>query len=422
MSIDHARNQPAAIQTQINAVFASLELSRSKWVVTSISPGAGEKMSRRTVKGGDLAALWDLLQSIEAKARARTGASTPYNIIVIHEAGLDGFWLHRALEARGCQSYVVDAASIAAPRRKRRKKTDRLDGEALLRALLAFMRGEPRVCSMVHVPSPLLEDERRACRERNELLKERVTHVNRIKGLLYAQGVSGFQPLNRDRRRRLELLQTGDGRALEPNLKRQLARILDRLELVIDQIGEVEKARNERLGLAQMRKAAAKAAARLKGKLEGEEKAIDEAAAPAAGEARTVEVAQMLFKLRGIAEEISSGLSTEGLARDFHNRRQAGAYSGLAPTPWRSGEIDHEQGVSKAGNPRLRTMMIQLAWLWPKHQPDTELSRWYVRRLAEARGRHAKQRLVVALARKLFVALWKYTAFGEPIQGAIMKA
>jgi transposase len=425
MSIDHARTQTAAIQTQINAVFASLELSRSKWVVTSISPGAGEKMSRHAVKGGDFPALWSLLQAIEAKARARTGASTPYRIIVMQEAGLDGFWLHRALEAKGCQSYVVDAASIAAPRRKRHKKTDRLDGEALLRALLAYMRGEPRVCSMVHVPTPQLEDERRAFRERKELVAERIMHVNRIKGLLYAQGVAGFEPLNRDRRLRLEQLQTGDGRPLELHLKAQLVRMLDRLETVIAQIGEVEKARDARLGLKlkpKRKKAAAKAASFPESASAVEEKAIDEAAAPAAGESRAVGVARRLFELRGIGADFASGLSSEGLAREFDNRRQVGSYSGLVSTPWRSGQIDHEQGVSKAGNPRLRTLMIQLAWLWPKHQPDTELSRWYVGRLAKAQGRHAKQRLVVALARKLIVALWKYVAFGELIEGAVMKA
>jgi transposase len=423
MTIDHARMEPAAIRTQINAVFASLELSRSKWVVTSISPGAGEKMSRHVVEGGNLFALCERLEAVEAKARARMGSQKPYEIIVMQEAGLDGFWLHRALQAKGYTSHVVDAASIAAPRRKRKKKTDRLDGEALLRALLAWARGEPRVCSMVRAPSPQEEDIRRACRERKELIQERIVHVNRIKGLLFAQGIGDYQPLRRDRRQRLEQLRTGDGHALEPNLKQELNRILARLELLLDQIAEVEKARDERLGVEPKRKAAKKAKLPLQPACETNQGAIDEArAAPAAQAAGAVGVAQKLVKLNGIGVEFGSVLATEGLARDFRNRRQAGSFAGLTPTPWKSGQVDHEQGVSKSGNPRLRTTMIQLAWLWPKHQPDTALARWYKEKLANAQGRKAKQRLVVALARKLFIALWKYVAFGELIEGAVMKA
>jgi transposase len=424
MSIDHVRTETAAIKTQINAVFASLELSRSKWVVTSISPGAGEKMSRHVVEGGDLSALCDRLEAVEAKARARTGSQKRYEIIVMQEAGLDGFWLHRALQDKGYTSHVVDAASIAAPRRKRKKKTDRLDGEALLRALLAWSRGEPRVCSMVRPPTPEQEDVRRACRERKELVKERIVHVNRIKGLLFAQGIGDYEPLRRDRRRRLEPLRTGDGRALEPNLKKQLNRMLDRLELLLDQLAEVEQARDERVGLAPKRKkAAAKAAPTAQPACAASQGAIDEGtAAPAATTTRTVGVAQMLIKVGGIGAEFTSVLSTEGLERDFRNRRQAGSFAGLASTPWISGQLDHEQGVSKAGNPRLRTTMIQLAWLWPTHQPHSALTRWYQDKLAHASGRGAKQKLVVALARKLFIALWRYTAFGEPIEGAIMKA
>jgi transposase len=145
-------------------------------------------------------------------------------------------------------------------------------------------------------------------------------------------------------------------------------------------------------------------------------------AAPAAGTTRTVGVARMLIKVGGIGAEFTSVLSTEGLERDFRNRRQAGSFAGLTSTPWISGQLDHEQGVSKAGNPRLRTTMIQLAWLWPTHQPNSALTRWYQDKLAHASGRGAKQKLIVALARKLFIALWRYTAFGEPIEGAIMKA
>jgi transposase len=409
MVIDHACTETAAIRTQLNAVFASLELSRSKWVVTSISPGAGEKMSRHVVEAGDFAALWQRLECLEARARARMGRRESYRVIVMQEAGLDGFWLHRALEAKGCVSYVVDAASIAAPRRKKKKKTDRLDGEALLRALLAYARGEPRVCSMVRPPTPQQEDERRACRERKELVRERIAHVNRIKGLLFSQGVGDYEPLRGDRRERLLQLRTGDGRALEPCLKRQLGRMLDRLELVLQQIGEIEKARDERLQTGRPTGAEA-------------EKACDKAAAGPAPTSETVGLAQAVMKLRGIGPEFASVLASEGLGRDFRNRRQAASYAGLTPTPWISGEIDNEQGVSKAGNPRLRTTMIQLAWLWPTHQPETALARWYRTKLARAQGRGAKQRLVVALARKLFVALWKYVAFGETIEGAVMKA
>jgi transposase len=391
-----------------------LELSRSTWVVTSISPGAGEKMSRHVVKAGDLAALLARFEGLEARARARTGVEERYKIIVMQEAGLDGFWLHRALTAHGVVSHVVDAASIATPRRGKRKKTDRLDGEALLRALLAHARGEPRVCSMVRPPSPQEEDERRACRERKELVKERVSYVNRIKGLLFSQGIGDYEPLRRDRRERLAQLRTGDGRALEPHLSRQLTRLLDRLELVVGHIAEVERARDERLQQGRSQE----------GKPSGAlpEKAAGGEAQMAAGVSKIVSVAQKLAQMRGIGGEFASVLASEGLVRDFQNRRQAGSYAGLTPTPWKSGQIDHDQGVSKAGNPRLRTAMIQLAWLWPKHQPDSTQTRWYRAKLAAVHGRGAKQRLIVALARKLLVALWKYVAFGEVIEGALMKA
>lgn len=421
MSADHTGEEAAAIRTQISAVFASLELSRSQWVVTSLSPGCGEKMSRHSVAAGNVEELFHRLEEIERKARARTGSSTPYRFITIHEAGLDGFWLHRALEQRGVESYVVDAASIAAPRQARRRKTDRLDGEALLRALLAYKRGEPRVCSMVRAPTPESEDERRACRERKELIEERVRHVNRIKGLLYSQGVGGYEPLRRDRRARLEALRTGDGRELGAHLKAQIGRELDRLELLLEQVAEVEKARDQRIGATSQGKSKSRAKATTAVATEREGLG-GEMAETAAGTGPAVGPAAMLLKLRGIGPEFAATLASEGLGRHFDNRRQVGSYAGLAPTPWRSGSIDHEQGVSKAGNPRLRTAMIQVAWLWIHHQPDTALTRWYYDKLAGARGKNVKKRTIVALARKLLIALWKYVAFGEAVEGAVMKA
>src|SRR5918995_2014380 len=220
---------PTAVRTDLGAIFVSLELSRSTWLITSLSPGGGEKMSKHQVRGGDIAALLARFAELKAKALARTGKSFP--LVVIQEAGLDGFWIHRALVGEGIESHVVDPASIATSRRRRRAKTDRIDGEALVRTLLAHQRGEPRVCAMVRVPTPEEEDRRRISRERKALLNERISHVNGIKGLLFGQGVSGYEPLRRDRRKQLEALQTGDGRPLPAYLKAQVSREFDRLEL-----------------------------------------------------------------------------------------------------------------------------------------------------------------------------------------------
>src|SRR5271167_3460506 len=244
MSLD-PHEEPAAIQTHIGAIFISLELSRSKWLITSLVPGGGQRMSKHWVEAGDLAGLLARFWAIRDKVLARTGKSYP--IVVIQEAGLDGFWIHRSLVKEGIESHVVDAASIAVSRRRRRAKTDKIDGEGLLRALLAFKRGEPRVCSMVRVPTPQDEDRRRICRERKTLTAERIRHVNRIKGLLFSQGIGDYEPLRRDRRRALEAARTGDGRALGANMKAQIGRELDRLELLLGQIAAIEAERDAML-------------------------------------------------------------------------------------------------------------------------------------------------------------------------------
>jgi len=385
LSIDRPE-APTAIRTDIGAIFVSMELSRSTWLITSLSPGGGEKMSKHGMAAGDIGALLARFAELRRKAFARTGVSFP--IVVIQEAGLDGFWIDRVLQQEGIESHVVDPASIATSRRRRRAKTDRIDGEALLRALLAHKRGEPRVCAMVKAPTVEEEDRRRLSREREVLIAERISHVNRVKGLLFSQGVSGYEPLRRDRRRRLDALRTGDGRALPTHFKAQIGRELDRLELLLDQIKAVEAERKALL-------------------------AAQPVAAPGP--------AAMLLNIKGIGPECAAVLWLEGLFRHFDNRRQVASYAGLAPTPWQSGSVDREQGVSKAGNPRLRATLIQIAWLWLRHQPQSALALWFKERVTRNGGRFKKS-TIVALARKLLVALWKYVTAGVVIEGAVMKS
>jgi len=296
--------------------------------------------------------------------------------------------VHRLLEANGMESHVVDAASIAVPRRHRRAKTDVIDGETLLRTLMAWKRGEPRVCSIVLPPSADEEDRRRISRERDALLRERIQHTNRIRGLLFSQGISDYNPLRKDRRERLEMIKTGDGRPLPPRLKAQILREIERLEVLLRQIAEVEAERDR---LAKMTRPAV-------------------SGSPVAS----------LARLKGIGPEFASVLYLEGLFRSFGNRRQVAAYAGLVPTPWKSGQINREQGISKAGNPRLRKTLVELAWLWVRHQPDSTLSRWFRERVGAERGR-IRRISIIALARRLLIALWRYVTHGEVPDGAVLK-
>jgi transposase len=380
----------AAAREYDNAIFVALELSRSTWLIAVSLPDS-EKVSKYRVDAADTTALLNLLARLKAQAERR--CSEAVRIVSIHEAGLDGFWVHRLLQANGIESHVVDAASIAVERRKRRAKTDRIDVEKLLRTLMGWARGERKICSMVRSPSPQQEDERRITRERETLIAERIKHVNRIKGLLATQGVFEYEPLRKDRRQRMEELRCWDGRPLPPRLQAELLRELERLELVLGQISKIETERD--LALQQ--------AATVETTSEGNN------------------AGALLVRLRGIGPEIASVLSSEAFFRDFGNRREVAAYAGLTPSPWQSGGIDVEQGISKAGNSRLRRTMIQLAWLWLRNQPGSALSRWFHERVGDRRGK-IRRITIVAVARKLLVSLWRYVAQGVIPAGAELKA
>jgi transposase len=374
-----------AIRDGSTAILISFELSQKNWVVTIRLPGT-ERMSRHGLKAGDLAALTNLLA--RQRARAERVAGVPVRVATIYEAGLDGFWLHRWLCERDIESHVVDAASIAAPRRRRRAKSDGIDGETLLRTLAAWRRREPRVCSMVVPPTPEDEDRRRIVRERDQLIDERTALTNRINGLLVNQGITGYRPLSRDRHARLEAMRTGDGRPLPPNLKAEIVRLLERVEVLLRQLKQVEAARDNLLAEAQK---------------------TDPTSALA-----------MLPTLGAIGPEFAATLGLECFTRSFGNRRQIAAFGGLAPTPWRSGSINHEQGVSGGGQPRLRKKMVEAAWSWLRYQPDSELSRWFRAKVGDAKGR-ARRIAIVALARKLLVALWRFVTQGVVPAGAKRK-
>jgi transposase len=296
--------------------------------------------------------------------------------------------LHRWLTNNGIANYEIDASSIEVNRRARRAKTDRIDLAQLMRSILAYLRGEPRVCSMVRVPTPEDEDRKRRTRERERLLKERTGHSNRIKGLLHGQGIRDAMPLKPSFLSDLERMRTGDERALPPRLREEIRREHERLLLVHQQI----KA------------------------LEAENAAAHHAPAKASVEAKAVQLAQ----LKAVGPQIAQVLANEVFYRDFKNRRQVGSCVGLTDVPYDSGASRRQQGISKAGNHRARTTAIELAWLWLRHQPESELSRWFRERVGTVKGRIRKI-AIVALARKLMVALWRYLETGLVPSGAVMR-
>src|SRR5215216_6617657 len=365
-------------------VYVVFELSKAKWQLGVMTPGS-EKMSRYRIDGGDLAALSGILGRARAKAEL---LGKPVRVLSCYEAGLDGHWLHRWLVTQEVVNHTIDASSMEVSRRARRAKTDRIDLALLMRAFLAYLRGEPRVCSVVRVPTPEDEDRKRRTRERERLLKERTAHTNRIKGLLHGQGIRDAMPLKPGFLSDLDQVRTGDGRPLPPHLKGEIRRQHERLLLVHKQIKALE---------------AANAAAH-------------RAPAKDSVEAKAVQLAQ----LKAIGPHIAQLLANEVFYRDFKNRRQVGSCVGLTDTPYDSGARRRQQGISKAGNRRARTVAIELAWLWLKHQPDSDLSRWFRERVGNVKGRIRKI-AIVALARKLMVALWRYLQTGLVPTGAVMR-
>jgi transposase len=381
MKIDHTGTPACAEYATVYLVF---ELSKAKWKLGVMLPGS-QKMSRYTIEGGDLGALSGRLLAARAKAES---SGKPVRILACYEAGLDGHWLHRWLTEQGVMSHEVDPSSIEVSRRARRAKTDRIDLEKLMRTFLAYLRGEPRVCSMVHVPTVEDEDRKRRTRERERLLKERIAHTNRIKGLLFGQGVRDAMPLKFGFVASLDKLRTGDGRMLPPRLKEEIVREHERLCLVHKQIVALE----------------AKSKVELR------------AAVPGSAEAKILQ----LVDLKSIGPVGGRQLVHEAFYRSFDNRRQVGSYFGLAGTPYDSGESRREQGISKAGNWRARKLAIELAWLWLRHQPDSELSRWFRQRVGNIQGR-IRRITIVAVARKLMVALWRYLTTGVVPSGAVLR-
>jgi transposase len=303
-----------------------------------------------------------------------------------YEAGYDGFWLHRLLQAAGLTNLVFDAASIAVEQRSRRAKTDRIDGELMLRTLMAYLRGEPRVVRIVRVPSVAAEDARRASRERDRLIKEQTAHTNRIKALLRLSGVAAGNPRRRNWLAFVEQQRDWQGQPLPPHLLAEVKREHARLTMVREQIA-----------------------------------ALEQAAQAGPVPAPMAERRSSLQRLKALGPAFTATLVDELFYKDFRNRREVASYCGLTPSPWKSGGIDREQGISKAGNRRARNKAIELAWLWLRHQPDSALSRWFRARTANS-GKRAKRVAIVALARKLIVALWRYLTTGLIPEQAAMKA
>lgn len=377
----------SAARDEHATLLVGFELGKSSWLIGLYAPELGKTVSRHRVDGGDLGTALEL---IGAMRRRLEKLGKPVRVVSIYEAGYDGFWLHRALQTAGVDNRVIDAASVPVDRRARRAKTDRLDLEQLIRMLLALERGETRACRVVRVPSPAEEDAKRQHRERQVLVAERTGHGNRITGLLMALGIRDVNPRRRDFVAHLQTLRTGDGAPLPTHTKQALIREHERLCLIERQIKEIE---------------AAQAAA-----IQSEERAVESGIGRAA----------LLMRLKGLGPIGAIVLSREVFYRHFDNRREVASYFGLTPSPYNSGGMRSDQGIGKAGNSRARTLAIELAWLWIRHQPGSTLTHWFLERVATATGR-IRRIAIVALARKLMIAIWRYLTSGMIPQGAVMK-
>jgi len=365
------------------SIYAALELSKNSWLLAIQVPGR-DNPSLYPIGGGNAEGLMAKLDAARNRL-AKVSGQTP-KVTLCYEAGYDGFWLTRFLEQRGIECLVMEPASLQVNRRARRVKTDRIDVENILHTLIAWCRGERHVCSMVVIPSVEEEDLRRTHRERNRLVRERTAHINRIKGLLFAQGIRGINVMKDYKTLAPAELITGNGRFLPKRLGREITREIERLALVQEQLVEIEHER-------------------------------DQAPTPCAATERK---RHDLLRLNGIGPTISAILAREVYYRRFANRRQVASYIGLAPSPYDSGDGRRSQGISKAGNSLARYSLIQAAWLWLRHQPNSALTQWFHHR-TEGQSKRVRCIMIVALARKLAIAFWRYLETGLIPEGAVVK-
>ena len=343
----------------------------------------GQRPRIRTIQARDLQALqWEVQE-----ARHRFRLPDTVTTLSCYEAGRDGFWLHRYLHDHGITNLVVDSASIEVSRRSKRAKTDMLDVDKLLEMLIRYHSGERKLWRVVHVPSLEVEDRRHLHREMATLKAERTRHINRIKGLLIGQGVC--MPVIEDLLERLETVRLWDGCGLPEELHTRMEREYQRIQLVNQQIQQLEVQREEQLRTSDH---------------------------------PSIEQVRQLLRLKAIGVNSAWLFVMEFFSwRDFHNRREVGALAGLTATPYTSGGASREQGISKAGNRHIRAMIVEIAWIWLRYQPDSQLSRWYQQRFGQ--GSNRLRRIgIVALARRLLIDLWRYLETGTVPEGAVLKS
>lgn len=369
---------------QDSTLVAVIELSLKTWVVAGLAPGVDRDLLKKQAAGAD--ALLALLQRWQAETIK--ASREVRRIVVAYEAGRDGFWLARWLRARGIESYVIHPTSIAVSREHRRAKSDRLDTQLLMRSLLGWLRGEAKHCSMAAIPTLAEEDARRANREHETLVGERSRIINRMKATLVRLGIHGFKVHLRKAADKLSGLLSAEGEPLPPNTLAELRRDMARLQLIREQSKAIEQAR-----LVRLRKA------------------------PHAG---THPMVLMLARVLGVGVETADTLVHEALSRNLRDEKAVGRYGGLTGAPDESGSKRREKGLARAGNARVRRIMIQLAWRWLMFQKDSALAQWYRERTASARG-DIRKTMIVALARKLLIALWRYVTAGEVPAGARLR-
>jgi len=366
-------------------LIAVVEMSLNSWLVAGIVPGIDRHPLKKLAV--DEHALLKLLRRWQAEAM-KVGY-TVKRIVVAFEAGRDGFWLARWLRARDIEPYVIHASSVAVSREHRRAKTDRLDTELLKRSFIGWLRGEPHHCHMAAIPTIEEEDAKRANRERENLVCERSRIINRMKACLIRFGVRAFKPTLRKASDRLVKLRTPERVPLPPNTIAEMRRDMARLLFVRDQIKEIERARLQRLAQAPRQ--------------------------------RTHAMVRLLARVIGVGIETADMLVHEVLSRNMRDRRAVARYAGITGSPDESGRKRREKGLARAGNARVRRGMIQLAWRFLKFQKGSALAEWYRQRTADAR-RGARNTMIVALARKLLIGLWRLVTIDEVSAGIVMRA